>query len=192
MNNKDWLRQQALERRRGLSDAERQMASVSIVQRLLDLLRQQPREAALLVYRAMGDEVETAPLFGTCPELDGRVIYAPVTHRAGHMQWRRTGPDTRWQSGSFGISEPADGVLWSPGQPAVLACPLAGFDRNGNRLGLGKGCFDRWLGEMNGDILLTVGLAFACQECPPIPTEAHDMPLDVVITENEVITCRTY
>ncbi|PJC70988.1 MAG: 5-formyltetrahydrofolate cyclo-ligase, partial [Zetaproteobacteria bacterium CG_4_8_14_3_um_filter_59_5] len=71
-----------------------------------------------------------------------------------------------------------------------LLCPLVGFDRCGNRLGMGKGCFDRWLDGMKNHILLGVGLAFACQECPRIPAEAHDMPLDIIITEGETIACR--
>jgi 5-formyltetrahydrofolate cyclo-ligase len=191
VNHKDLLRQQALTRRRGLSVAERANASASIMQRLLTLLSQKSPNAPLLVYRAFDDEVDTASLFGVCPGLGGRDVYAPVTHQAGHMQWRRTGPDTHWRHGSFGILEPAGGTLWSPGQPAVLACPLVGFDRSGNRLGLGKGCFDRWLGQQNGQILRTIGLAFACQECPNIPVEEHDVPLDVIITENEVIACRS-
>ncbi len=171
--------------------AERASASAHIMQQLLSLLAQQD-QAALLAYRAMADEVDTTSLFDAKQTPGGRDVYAPVTHQAGHMQWRRTSPDTHWQAGSFGILEPADGAAWSPGQAAILACPLVGFDRNGNRLGLGKGCFDRWLAEVRGHLILTVGLGFACQESPAIPAEAHDVPLDIIITENEVITCRNY
>jgi len=148
--------------------------------------------APLLTYRSLSDEVDTSRFFDLPGKLGGRKIYAPLTQQAGHLQWRSIGPETRWQPGCFGIMEPEAGMLWSPIEnPAVLACPLVGFDRCGNRLGLGKGCFDRWLGEVKSHILLSIGLAFSCQECPPIEVEAHDIPLDIIITEGEIITCRS-
>jgi len=133
--------------------------------------------------------VDTTALFETIP---GRDIYAPVTHHAGEMHWRKVDGGTRWQRGDFGVLEPTSGDLWSIERPAALLCPLVGFDRAGNRLGMGKGCFDRWLDGVKNHILLGIGLAFACQQCPQIPVEEHDMPLDMIITEGESITCRNY
>ena len=195
--DKNTLRQQALAKRRGLTSAERASASNLIQQRLIEYLAQAPegdiqlKSAPLLIYRALSDEVDTEHLFESCAELSGRDVYAPVTHEAGHMQWHRIDAQTRWQRGNFGILEPSSGALWSPEEsPAVLVSPLVGFDRSGNRLGLGKGCFDRWLAGVKNHILLRIGLAFACQECPAIAAEDHDIPLDMIITEGEIITCR--
>jgi 5-formyltetrahydrofolate cyclo-ligase len=197
MTDKDTLRQQALARRRGLKPEERASASGLIQQRLLEYLSQATesdiklQSAPLLIYRSLSDEVDTTGLFESWAEQGGRDVYAPVTHEAGHMQWHRIDARTRWQRGNFGILEPSSGALWSAKEnPAVLAGPLVGFDRNGNRLGLGKGCFDRWLAGVKNHILLRIGLAFACQECPAIPSEEHDIPLDIIITEGEIITCR--
>jgi len=197
MTDKDTLRQQALGKRRDLKPAQRTSASKLIEQQLIEQLSQasesdiQLQSAPLLIYRSLSDEVDTAHLFETCADRGGRDVYAPVTHEAGHMQWHLIDGQTRWQRGSFGIPEPVTGALWSPEEnPAVLVCPLVGFDRKGNRLGLGKGCFDRWLAEVKNHILLRIGLAFACQECPAIPAEDHDIPLDIIITEGEIITCR--
>lgn len=191
MTDKQQLRQQALARRRVPDGTARALASAAIRLRLRELLTQDERlaDAPLLSYRSMGDEVDTTCLFEA--GMAGHAIFAPVTHHAGEMIWRRVHTDTRWQRGDFGVLEPASGSLWAPDdKPSVLLCPLVGFDRCGNRLGMGKGCFDRWLGEMKDHILLGIGLAFACQEFPQIPTEAHDMPLHIIITEGETITCR--
>ena len=197
--NKDQLRQQALSRRRDMTAQARTSASSGIQQRLFSYLIQASeqdnklRDAPLLVYRSLSDEVDTTRLFESCAELADRDIYAPVTQHAGDMHWQRITPNTIWQTGSFGILEPAEGAPWSPTDgPAILACPLVGFDRNGNRLGLGKGCIDRWLGGAKNHILLSIGLAFACQECSPIAAEDHDIPLDIIITEEEIIACRNY
>ncbi len=197
MNSKEALRQKALVNRRGLPDEQRASASNAIQRRLIEHLAQMSendarlRAAPLLIYRSLSDEVDTTRLFESCAGLGGRDVYAPVTHEAGHMQWHRIDAETRWLRGNFGILEPATGTLWSATEsPALLACPLVGFDRSGNRLGLGKGCFDRWLGGVKNHILLRIGLAFACQECPAILAEDHDIPLDIIITEGEIITCR--
>jgi len=192
MHLKNTYRQQALARRRGLSAAQRQQASNQITQQLIAYLAPQAnlQQAEKLIYRSLDDEVNTVALFESMNEIPAKNIYAPVTHAAGHMTWHRILPASRWQRGVFGVLEPDGGDLWQE-NAAILLCPLVGFDRSGNRLGLGKGCFDRWLAEHKNHILQVIGLAFSCQECPPIPAEAHDFALDVIITEKEVIACRS-
>jgi len=193
MSNKDIYRQQCLARRKAMSADQRQQAGDKIVHQLNTYLLHMPdiQQASRLIYRSLENEVDTASLFTQALASNHLKIYAPATRAAHHMQWHQINSDTKWRSGAFGVSEPENGAVWSAQDgSAVLVCPLVGFDRNGNRLGFGKGCFDRWLADNKGHILLKIGLAFSCQECPPIPAEAHDIALDVIFTENEVITCR--
>lgn len=68
--------------------------------------------------------------------------------------------------------------------PDVVVVPLLAFDRTGNRLGQGGGYYDRWLAASPA---LRVGVAFACQELPEVPVDAHDVPLDLVVTEDAVL-----
>ena len=185
--NKNNLRQTALNRRQSLTTEQRQDMSSAIADCLLKhLQRHFPETTTLLSYRAMSSEVNADTLFG---QADYRT-FAPVTHHHEHMEWRATSPDTTWAPGLFGILEPEQGDIWQ-GQdgPAVLVCPLTAFDRRGNRLGMGKGCFDFWLAEHRSELQSIIGLAFSCQEVPSIPHEAHDIPMDHVITESEVIVC---
>jgi 5-formyltetrahydrofolate cyclo-ligase len=67
-----------------------------------------------------------------------------------------------------------------------MLVPLLGFDRSGQRLGYGKGYYDRLLIRSTKP---AYGLAFAIQEVPALPAEEHDCPLDGIITEDEVINC---
>ncbi len=190
MNLKQQYRGRALRLRRALSAEERSAASVRIRDVLLFQLEQRKLLAApLLIYRAMEDEVDTRQLL----DMDRDRMFAPVVHSPDAMQWRETGPNTCWETGKFNVEEPVSGRLWEPRMgKSVLICPLVGFDRSGNRLGLGTGCFDRWLEQFAGHLLTTIGLAFSCQEAPVIPVEDHDVPLDVIITEREIIECRKY
>ena len=188
MDTKQRYRQQALERRRSLRPELRTAASNRIQDTLLEQLgRQDLNGHPMLIYRAMKDEVDTRRILS----LDRSLMFAPVSHGHDGMQWHEVNPGTRWQKGLFDVEEPLDGRLWEPASgKAVLVCPLTGFDRKGNRLGLGLGCFDRWLSRFRSHVLTIIGLGFACQEVPVIPAEAHDVPLDCIITEHEVIECR--
>ncbi|MDQ6965451.1 MAG: 5-formyltetrahydrofolate cyclo-ligase, partial [Mariprofundaceae bacterium] len=106
MNNKQQLRQHRLALRRGLSQEARQRSSEQNRQRLQDTLASHHphlNDAPLLIYRSLDDEVDTTTLFETMP---GRDIYAPVTHHAGEMHWRRVNDETLWQRGDFGVQEP--------------------------------------------------------------------------------------
>lgn len=68
--------------------------------------------------------------------------------------------------------------------PDVMFCPLLGFTGSGGRIGYGAGFYDRWLQEHRP--ALAIGLAWDCQRDETIPIEAHDQPLDLVVTQSRV------
>ena len=177
----------ALASRQQLSAVQRAEFSASIMARLQNHLAEQAKPpGALLAYRAMPSEVNADSLF----KLSKFHVFAPVTHHHEHMEWREVHADTGWSQGVFGILEPDSDRTWQGGTDiTTLLCPLSAFDRAGNRLGMGKGCFDFWLASHRKDIHQVIGLAFSCQEVAEIPVEGHDVPMDFVITEQEIITC---
>jgi len=187
--NKHELRQAGLTRRQAVTTEERQQMSSVITGSLVKHLQQHfPATDTLLSYRAMNSEANADALF---TQSDYQ-IFAPVTHHHEHMEWRAITVDTHWAPGLFGVLEPQQGALWQEQNHAtVLICPLSAFDRRGNRLGMGKGCFDFWLAEHRSQLQCIIGLAFSCQEVAEIPCEVHDIPMNFIITENEVIPCPT-
>jgi 5-formyltetrahydrofolate cyclo-ligase len=74
--------------------------------------------------------------------------------------------------------------------PAVLLVPLAAFDARCNRIGWGQGHYDRVIARLTeqGGEVLTIGIAFSFQQVDHVPTEPHDRPLDLVVTEQAVFT----
>lgn len=70
-------------------------------------------------------------------------------------------------------------------EPDIILMPLLGFDKHGTRLGYGGGYYDRTLMKLSKRPRL-VGFAFARQEFDTIPRDAHDVPLDAVVTEKGV------
>ena len=95
---------------------------------------------------------------------------------------------TELEQGSFGVLEPVAELRTAkkrivPGIINFAIIPGVAFDISGNRLGYGKGFYDRLLLNLAEDCL-TVGLAYKCQIFDSIPTEDHDISLDKVITED--------
>ncbi|MGA7972759.1 MAG: 5-formyltetrahydrofolate cyclo-ligase, partial [Pseudolabrys sp.] len=75
--------------------------------------------------------------------------------------------------------------------PDIVIVPLAAFDRTGNRIGYGAGYYDMTLAALRAKKnVTTIGLAFAAQEMPQVPTGARDERLDLVLTEREVMDLR--
>ncbi len=98
--------------------------------------------------------------------------------------WKKGEPlgEAKW-----GIKEPlpAPEVF-----PDLLFMPLVGFDRTGNRLGYGAGFYDRTLARLRAmKPIITVGVAYAIQELPAIPSESYDQKLDYVLTDRAWIVC---
>jgi 5-formyltetrahydrofolate cyclo-ligase len=99
---------------------------------------------------------------------------APLEFRAWH-------PGARLGSGVWGIPVPADGAVV---MPDVLLVPLVGYDRRGFRLGYGGGFYDRTLAAMPRRPA-TIGVGFALGALETIHPQTHDIPMDVVVTEQQ-------
>ncbi|RMH59368.1 MAG: 5-formyltetrahydrofolate cyclo-ligase [Zetaproteobacteria bacterium] len=183
---KQKLRRRLMAARAAMSAGQRAEYSARIHQRLRALLQSRfARQHTLLCYLALPAEVETRPILAW----PGYRFFAPRVHRHTQMHWLRVDATTRWQRSRWGVEEPIQGNAWRAEDGGILLCPLTGFDRTGNRLGMGKGCFDLWLSSHAHALQAIVGLAFSCQEADSIPVEPHDVPMHFVLTEKECIAC---
>ncbi len=90
--------------------------------------------------------------------------------------------------GVFGILEPRkeSASLFNAGEIDLIVVPGVAFDEKRNRIGYGAGFYDRFLKSVKPDCL-KIGIAFEFQIYNTIPIEEHDMPLDLIITENRII-----
>jgi 5-formyltetrahydrofolate cyclo-ligase len=92
--------------------------------------------------------------------------------------------------GPFRIREPLGGPIRAPRELDVVFMPLVGFDRRGNRIGMGRGFYDRHfahrLRQFHWRRPLLVGLAYDVQEVAALPHGWHDVPLDAIVTESSI------
>ncbi|MEO2177508.1 MAG: 5-formyltetrahydrofolate cyclo-ligase [bacterium] len=94
---------------------------------------------------------------------------------------------------TYGIIEPCYNPRFhlDPLMLDVVLVPLVGFDRQGNRLGMGKGYYDRTFENRHKawHKPRLVGIAYSIQECAELSSNAWDIPLQAIVTEREVIYC---
>lgn len=86
--------------------------------------------------------------------------------------------------GAFDIEEPNGNDIVSKDIIDMIIVPAVAFDRSGNRLGRGKGYYDRLLSNNKA---IKIGVGYDFQLFDSLPTEPHDIPMDIIITPNTVI-----
>ena len=92
--------------------------------------------------------------------------------------------ESRLELGSFHIEEPTGNNTVSPDEIELIIVPGVAYDRNGNRLGRGKGFYDRLLKTTKAT---KVGIGYEFQLVDAIPTEPHDVKMNIIITQSGCI-----
>jgi len=140
----------------------------------------------LMSFVSMPMEVNTLPLF------TGKSMIVPCCEADNIIPIRILSLDELEPSGSMKILEPNMTIRKDvsrqvlPEQIDVVLVPGLAFDRQGNRLGRGKGYYDRFLRRLPADVL-TIGLAFEGMIHERIPHDENDYPVKIVITESQML-----
>lgn len=109
------------------------------------------------------------------------VIKGTVGCNMDFHAWRE---DTVLGKNRYGILEPLDTEMLPVSSFDMLLMPLVGYDRWGNRLGMGAGYYDRCLVSVrDAESPLRVGVAYSLQETGPVDKEEWDIPLHGVVNE---------
>lgn len=128
-------------------------------------------------------EMDIRPLMFALRATGGRLCLPAIIDRET-IEFRELLRETAMIDMGFGTVGPgpeAD-VL----QPDLMLVPLAAFDDRGHRVGYGGGYYDRAIARLKADErdLHLIGIAFDCQRIERVPDEAHDQPLDAILTES--------
>lgn len=167
-----------------MSDSERRQSDALLLERFLSL-PQLASHSSILLYFGMPPEPDTAQLF-TPLMARGIRIFLPrcLPHR--QMEARQYCGKSSLSPGSFGIPEPDESCpSVRKEELSLILVPALCCDVYGNRLGHGGGYYDRYLSDYSG---LTVALCRDALMSPALPTEEHDRPVDLVLTETECLS----
>lgn len=188
--NKAALRAQLRRRRRALGDARQAQAAAELAMQL-QRLPAFVRARRVAFYLANDGEIDPGPALANALER-GAKCYAPVMGDGKILRFAAVTRRSEFRAGRFGIAEPvadAADCIDAAGLDLALL-PLVGFDRRGNRLGMGGGFYDATFAAAGATAApLLVGLAHEMQRVDAIAADAWDMPLAAVVTERRVYDC---
>ncbi len=129
-------------------------------------------------------EVNTEYLLHILQGRDKSIVVPKAYFETGEMSHILLQENTVLKTSAYGIPEPVDGIEIPPSKMDVVFVPLLTFDKYGNRIGYGKGFYDRFLKDCSKNCLF-VGLSFFDPE-NNLNTNKQDIPLHYCITPNKL------
>ena len=153
---------------------------------LISLIEKKGKKNISLYYPS-NYEVDTLKLFEILNLRKKIKTSLPVISLDGKMKFLKWKPKEPLKVNHFGFVEPI--IVKKPIIPDLIIVPLLSYDKSHNRLGYGKGYYDRFSEEYIGrnKNILTIGLAFSFQKYKKIPTSKFDMRLDYILTEKGIL-----
>ena len=177
--NKAELRKEIRNRKRQYSSSQLEELSLSVLSRL-DQDAHLHESRTILLYYSLPDEVNTHAYIDQLVAA-GKQVLLPVVVDGEHMILREYSGRQDLREGAFHIQEPI-GKLFPPERyPEIELALIPGmsFDQQGNRLGRGKGYYDRFLALIPQ--AYKIGICFDFQKEETIPTEPTDIRMDKVV-----------
>jgi len=186
-DSKAALRREAVARRAALPAVMRVAAAETIAARPFPVSL--APDVVVSGFMPLANEIDPQPLMRKLAGEGLRLALPVIVGRGKPLLMREWAFGDPVAIGVWGIREPkpdADSV-----EPEILLVPVLAFDRAGHRIGYGAGYYDMTIMQLRARKSVTaVGIAFAVQEVPSVPTTTRDARLDLVLTEREVIDLR--
>ena len=182
---KNNLKQSIIEKRNSLSKEEI-IEKSSIIKKRLFNLEQFKKSKTVMFFVSFNSEVHTHEIIKEA--LKNKIVVVPKVEVHDIEPSIITDFDGLVASGRFGILEPIEVMKIAYKNIDLVLVPGTVFDLNGHRIGFGLGFYDRFLQKVSKSV--KIGLAFDFQIVDKIPHEEHDVPVDIIVTEERVIKCR--
>lgn len=187
----DRYRVESLKARDKLSLFELENKSGAIHERFLQFIESIPNQT-IFIYVSFRSEVDTIGLIRKLLESD-RIVTVPLVSIASKSMRavRLINPENDLIPGYFGILEPKKDIvserIIDPSTIDIVVLPGSVFDLNGGRLGYGGGFYDRFLAEKISNRAKRIAFSFELQIHDQVPQQAHDQPVDYIISEERII-----
>ena len=185
LEKKTKLRRDLLEKRKTLPQPVQQKKSDLVLKTLLSE-EAFANASSVALYFPINGEVDTREIFRKCVELEKKVFF-PKT-RGSDLVFLRARNIEELTPGTFFIPEPpADAEYARSDELDLVLVPGVAFDLSGNRIGYGKGFYDRFLKDIPRHIRF--GLAYRFQVLENVPSHETDVKTGRIITEDGAIDC---
>jgi len=185
------LKQEIFQRRKSLTKEEIKDKSIKIKDKLCSL-DEFKNAKNIMFYVSYNEEVNTQELIEELLEKKEKTIVVPyVLKNNPILQLSEIKSFNDLEPKTFGILEPIKNHIREFNYEKVDLIILPGivFDKNGHRIGYGYGYYDRFLKKLSKNTV-KIGFAFDFQVVDKIPKEGHDVPVDIILTDERVMRVR--
>ncbi|WP_200975500.1 5-formyltetrahydrofolate cyclo-ligase [Echinicola sp. 20G] len=131
------------------------------------------------------NEIDTFPIVEALLSAGNRVYTSVTDFLTGELKTVEVDTNTTYSVDKWGIPVPSSPVEVSPEKIEVVLIPLLAYDLDGNRIGYGKGFYDRFLSGLKPEVF-KVGLSYFVPEVS-IPVEEHDICMNICILPSGII-----
>ena len=182
--DKKELRKIKMHERDSLSRDEAQALSEIITEKILSL-KEYKEADTILTYVSCRSEVITDDLILAALK-DGKKVGVPKVE-GDIMNFYYINSLDELEAGYFGVREPKTiKSLVSDSSGCLMIVPGLAFDRNLNRIGYGKGFYDKYFQSHKDTPFVKCGIAFDIQLCEKIEADPYDQPLDMLVTDKDI------
>jgi 5-formyltetrahydrofolate cyclo-ligase len=173
----------------GISAKDRHIRSLAACQNLAST-KEFKRAQTLMIFMSMGTEIETGTLAIKAWQ-EGKNIAVPRVdwehHRMEPIEINSL--EVGMTTTAAGVQEPLEGMAVPLGMIDMVVIPGMAFDRNGYRIGRGKGFYDRFLAQQDFQGIRCALCYHEQLHTEAVPCEPHDMAMNLVVTDREVLHC---
>jgi 5-formyltetrahydrofolate cyclo-ligase len=192
-NKRAQIRAEIRNTRKNLSNNQQIIAAQSLKMNFIQHLKSEKTTNSkhITIYLSNDGELDTSLLIKELWSLN-HTVYLPIIHpfNGANLLFQRYEKNSPMRANRYGILEPKLNCSQICPLPELdyLLMPLVAFDKQGNRLGMGGGFYDRTLArlhEQNWQKPQLIGLAHECQKVDALPIESWDVPLKTIITPDK-------
>jgi len=185
---KQTLKQQIFEKRNSLPKEEIREKSIKIKNNLFSL-KEFNVAKNIMLYVSFNTEADTQKIIKELLNKKEKTIVVPYVIKGDfklHLSELKSFNELKPKT--FGILEPREMYIreFNPDMLDLVIVPGIAFDKKGHRIGYGYGYYDRFLKTIKKKAV-KIGLAFDFQLIESIPEEEHDVPMNIVVTDKEIL-----
>lgn len=179
------LRKIYKQKRTNLSSKQVEQKSIAIANQSLKLPIWKASIYSLFLSIEDKKEVDTHYLLSILQGKDKDIVLSKSNFSTYEMTHFLLTDNTKIKINQWGIPEPVDGITVPPDKIDVVFVPLLAFDKNGHRIGYGKGFYDRFLASCKPSTV-RIGVSFFEIEDQQFPSHQDDIPLNYCITPEKI------
>lgn len=184
-NNKNELRIKYKALRKQLSENEMEEMSLAIANQLLQLDIWDKNYFHVFLAIENHQEIDTELILHLLSGKDKNILISKSNFETREMTHFLLTDNTKIKKNKFNIPEPVDGIEVPSNKIEVVFVPLLAFDKKGNRVGYGKGFYDKFLSKCKPEVI-KIGLSFFEAEEQIEDVFETDVQLDYCVTPNKL------